>query len=382
MRYADTLYGEFEVPEYIGRLMETETMTRLNHVLQDMLPHGVMPWQVPSRFEHCVGVMRLAMEVVKHNPRLADHEPLLLVSALLHDAGNPAFSHLSEPFLKHLTGKDGESFLATLLLGSKAEQVIRSVGLNLEKVVQMVTGDAPPLSIVLNGSLDVDNVDNVVRYQKAVDGKVPYDGLRLASRFRFVNDVWVLPEKARPDVRDWQTARRRVYATVYGNPHLTACMMLYRSVALAVEAGEVDESFFRLTDMEAMNFLIDANSDSALLAQLVLDRQFYEQLICVETTTPSVNFAEAVNDWNARHKLADSICTVLKLPRAGICTYVGRGRDSRRCKLPFVGYDGQASYDVSDQTPLYRLRVYADPSLKVDHDVVDELIIRGYGFRK
>src|SRR3989338_4475480 len=109
MRYYDAFYGEWELPEIVERIIHTKEMARLRNIVQGTLPNNLnVLGPFPSRFQHSMGVCYLAQEVLKQNSNvLKDFGMLLLVSALLHDGGNPPFSHLSEPFLKEATGYDG-----------------------------------------------------------------------------------------------------------------------------------------------------------------------------------------------------------------------------------------------------------------------------------
>ena len=122
MRYYDALYNvEWELPKIVEKIIHTKEMARLRNITQGIMPNNLnVRGPLPSRFQHSMGVCILAKEVLNQNPKLFENgsSNLLTVSALLHDAGNPPFSHLSEPFLKEVTGHDGESFLIEILDGS------------------------------------------------------------------------------------------------------------------------------------------------------------------------------------------------------------------------------------------------------------------------
>src|SRR3989338_9730345 len=194
MIYKDVLYGEWELPEFLKKISQTKEMARLRGITQSSIPNTMNPCgAIPSRFHHGLGVAYLATKVSEKNPQISDYAVLLRASALLHDAGNPPFSHLSEPFLMEMTGMNGESFLAEVLAGGETEKILEEYGLNLEQFVKFVTGEDKPLSDVLNGTMDIDNLDNVARYAYFTGQKgAKYDGVKIASSFRFSGSEWML----------------------------------------------------------------------------------------------------------------------------------------------------------------------------------------------
>lgn len=115
MLYKDLLYGQMEIPDFIKEFFWTKEITRLRDISLLVLPqHFTLHGPMPNRFQHSVGVARLAMAVCEKKEFRHLKESLLLAS-LLHDAGNSPFSHLGEHFQKELFGKDGESFLEIIL---------------------------------------------------------------------------------------------------------------------------------------------------------------------------------------------------------------------------------------------------------------------------
>lgn len=374
MRYRDRLYGEYELPDFIGELAATSEIQRLKDVSQDVLPQSFIKWNVPSRFEHSMGVVKLGMEVLNNNPGIASVGDLLLVSALLHDAGNPPLSHLAEPFLKQFNGKDGESFLEEMLENSEASKIIRKIGLVPRSVVGMVTGNYQPFSEVLNGSIDIDNLDNVGRYWFVMHGQMLFSGQYIASQFRFLGGQWLLIDEPSRKYKRWQSAREMVYRVIYGEPHLNICMMIYHAVAIAFEKGELSEEFFRMSDTKAVQFRCDCNEQTAHLMRLAIAGEIYPQIIGIETTMPSDNLRVLAKQWDARQNTARYIAESLGVPRESVCVYVGKGRDKRKIDLPFVSDSGAYRSDEGDYMPIYRFKVYVDPTLKPRAEEIKRIV--------
>lgn len=100
MIYRDALYGIWEPPAIIEELAHTMESERIRKISQASAPAYLLPYNIPSRFQHGMGACFLASKVLEANLVLKKYYwPLLLVAALLHDAGNPPFSHLAERFL-------------------------------------------------------------------------------------------------------------------------------------------------------------------------------------------------------------------------------------------------------------------------------------------
>lgn len=377
MRYNDPLYGEWELPECIERLVHTEEMVRMRGITQAVIPNRLMPFgPFPSRFEHGLGVCLLAELVLKKNPHLKDYEVLLPAAALLHDAGNPPFAHLSEHFLTAVTGKDGESFLAEVLDGSETERVLRTYDLPTQDVVQMVRGARKPVAEVLNGSMDIDNLDNVARYARAAHLSIfPYSASFIASSFKFVDDGWHLPYGVYEEARVWQKARAQVYTTIYGITHLRAAMMIYRAVELAYTYGDLTRDFFRFDDEGALAYLArDCNDGTQDLIERALRWEWHEEILSIECTEPGEKLRTLASHWSGRRNLAELITKNLKMRDQAVAVYVGVGRDGRRITIPFLKKDGTRWFDPNDENPIYRVKVFLAPEYTSKREDVIELI--------
>lgn len=372
MKHQDTLYGEWELPDFLKQLITTREMVRLRNIAQSVLPNDLMPYgPIPSRFQHGLGVARLSMAVLENNPQLSDYQTLLPAASLLHDAGNPPLSHLGEHFLKELTGHDGESFLSVLLCSSETERVLRELGISVDQVTAFVTGEAKPFSDILNGSMDIDNLDNIGRYNIAANlGSEKFDALKIASNFRFSqNSEWILLDRDScwEESQKWKTARAIVYASVYGMPHLVVAMMVYRAVEIAFCEGELSLDFFFLNDYEAISYLLTkCNVWTKYLVERARRWDWYEEIVAIETTDPTPRFKELASDWKGRKYLADKLCGHFETEIDKICVYIGKGRDKRKIAVPFVSKTGNTRFDTGDDSPIYRVKVWVPGEMPIN----------------
>ena len=377
MQYRDVLYGPWELPEVIEKLMRTKQMARLRNITQSTLPNGlIVEGPMPSRFHHGLGVCYLASLVVRHNQALSDYKGLLLVAALLHDAGNPPFSHLSEHFLKEATGKNGESFLEVMLDGSETEKVLKDFGMRTEEVVAMVTGSEKPLSEVLHGSMDLDNLDNVGRHNRFAHlTDATYDAQKIASSFFFNGAMWHLPESCFSDARVWQELRFRVYRHIYRSPHLNLAMMVYRALEIAFCEEEIENDFFFHDDNTALSYLRACNEKTARLVQSATRWAWYDEVVSAEFQNPSEKLRTLSAHWKGRKRLADTIAEKLGVSQEKVCAYIGAGKEKRRIHMPFITKNARAFYDNSDETPIYRVKVYVPNDLSEKKNAIHDIVL-------
>ena len=169
----------------VRALLDTAAMRRLARVSQLGLVALVYPGAVHSRFEHSLGVYRLALEFLarlRHDPRFAAtvseaDAAAFLVAALVHDIGHWPFCHPIEDvgmpqFPKH------ESLVHEVLAQGEPANVLRQAwNLDPARVASLITGTASDpagrvLHSLLSGPIDVDKMDYLGR--DSLHAGVPY----------------------------------------------------------------------------------------------------------------------------------------------------------------------------------------------------------------
>jgi len=165
--------------------IDTAEMRRLANVGQLGLVALVYPGAVHTRFEHSLGVFRLAVAFVDRLQADDAFSELIstedasafLAAALLHDVGHWPFCHPIEDmrlaeFPRH------ESFLRDIILGGELADVLhRQWGVPPERVASLVEGSADDpagrlLASLLSGPVDVDKMDYLAR--DSLHAGVPY----------------------------------------------------------------------------------------------------------------------------------------------------------------------------------------------------------------
>lgn len=378
MEWHDALYGSWHLPEVVERLVLTDRAIRMHDITQSVMPNPFLPYgPIPSRFAHGLGVCRLAVEVLAEHPELTDrYGDLLPVAAFLHDAGSPPFSHLTEPFLRKDHGHDGESFLTTMLSGSETEQALREQGISVAQVVALVTGQDMPVAEVLNGSLDIDNIDNVARYHEgALFEPLGYDPLQCVSAYVFDTSEqrWYLKDEAIPVVDAWKRARARVYGLI--SEYSAMFMMLQRALYLEWLTEGLSEQFYTLSDMQAVAYLMASPlPDVRNLLSLVASHHWYVQVYALQAEQDAPELLKQLaQDPLSRHALADQIAAEFDMPRSMVCASLSVGRDRRKVTLPLVS---RSVYSQDGDHPIYRAMVWVHPRYEHHAQAIAEVVQR------
>lgn len=188
---------EVDVPltDRVRKIIDTAEFRRLAHVRQLGFVSLVYPGATHTRFEHCLGVFRLAAILLKqmaHDDDFTRIVPagaceLFLLTALLHDLGHYPYCHLIEDL--HLGLPTHEEEISRFLLDPECEisQIIRQDWhLFPEDVLCLLTGKKPDgptllsenqplftlLSSMLSGPVDIDKMDYLQR--DSLHAGVPY----------------------------------------------------------------------------------------------------------------------------------------------------------------------------------------------------------------
>lgn len=311
---SDALYGSVRVAPWAAALLATPPFRRLAGVsLSDVPGELLFGRPFPSRLDHAIGVYGLARFA---RPR----DRALQAAALAHDLGHGPLSHLTEPLMRERLGIDHEQRSALLLdevrAALPAEARERLLGwLDWDEVAHLLLGAGR--GALLNGRLDYDNADNVARFLLASGlGTPEYDpraltaGLRLS---RMVTGGWgddgtsgggrvYLEAGIETEARGWQRDRERVYDYLHaGHRNLALHAMLRKAVDLGAATGILPETFFSMTDLQALRLLEGALDRG--LSTLVRQARAGQEYACVwqaPVAEPPPALTEPFASWGQR----------------------------------------------------------------------------------
>jgi HD superfamily phosphohydrolase len=258
---------ELDVPltPRVRHLIDAPEFRRLAHVSQLGLVSLIYPAANHTRFEHSLGVYRLALLFLKqlsHDERfaaaiaVADAETFL-VAALLHDLGHWPFCHPIEDLC--LPGVPQHELFANsfLLEGEIADTLRDDWGLRPRDVVALLSEKPRDrrsriLASLLSGPIDIDKMDYLAR--DSLHAGVPYgrhfDQNRLIGSLCLneAGDGLAISEKGRTAAEMLVFARYVMFSEVYWHHAVrSATAMLQRAFYLLFRSLDLD-ALFRLSD--------------------------------------------------------------------------------------------------------------------------------------
>ncbi len=183
MKFSDILYGDISTPEWLDPFLLIPEFVRLRGVrLSNVDSIEFKDFNGANRWEHCIGVAYLALKYSQYKKLSLKDSVHITLAALLHDIATPPFAHTAEYILESFNhelesnrllqeGYSKDSYPSISVFASQAPQFINTCQkvskklkfkIDPEEVANLITGDSK-LGYLINGSIDLDNIDNVIR---------------------------------------------------------------------------------------------------------------------------------------------------------------------------------------------------------------------------
>ncbi|MGH9476174.1 MAG: HD domain-containing protein [Terriglobales bacterium] len=256
MTIFDPIYGPCDLAPRLAELALAPEVRRLTQIrlLNTSSPTLATLGEL-RRYSHTLGVLRLAL--INGQPGYSPEErAAFAASVLIHDIGTPPFGHLMEYHLREQLSWSHEEVVARMLWGLHTDEnlshqifagmtlevrrILKRRRISLDIVRKILTKDHP-LSRLLFGSIDLDNLDNVARMAWAVGITCVDSTLALAAALSVSRDGrLLLPESCRPAVERWAGTRRSVYEILLFDPATVASQaVLSKAIGIAMTAGDI-----------------------------------------------------------------------------------------------------------------------------------------------
>ncbi len=263
--------SELDVPitDRIRALLDTRAMQRLKHISQLGLVSAVYPGAVHSRFEHSLGVYRMACIVLKQLSQVqpeaiegvtADDIKIFVIASLLHDIGHWPYCHPIEDMNLAEVPTHEQAARRWILDSEMADVIQTRWEVAPAEVADFLSSRSSSrnrhlLQSVLNGPVDIDKMDYLQR--DSLHAGVPYgrnfDVSRLVSSLRLGsnNDLTITP-KGKTAAEMMVFSRYVMFSEVYWHHGVrSATAMLQRAVFRLFNRldcdrwGEMSEAGFR-----------------------------------------------------------------------------------------------------------------------------------------
>jgi hypothetical protein len=354
----DPLYGRFELPGVSRALLQSPEFRRLSEVrLLNTISPSLATLGEIKRYSHTLGVVYLANQWISaHRRNFSEPELRALEAAtILHDVGTPPFGHLFEYILREASGWHHEAVVNKILRGQHAPEntahqffagrtpqvygMLRECNVELPLLTSILDG-AHPLSRLLFGSIDFDNLDNVARMAWAlgIAGGAEMAKALTSSVSVAGEGALLLPQAMRERVRQWLGLRRSVYEIlVHDWPTLAAQATLTRAMLVAIGSGALGPNSWSMTDDELLTTLRQFRESKDLVNN--------EYLGVLPTGVLCVQLSQTVDALPGKTSVEIIARIEMAASEAGIARPLGfvlRDKGMIEKKLIFLGEDGES----------------------------------------
>jgi HD superfamily phosphohydrolase len=283
MLIRDPIHGDISLGPLETAVLDTAAVQRLRGVKQLGTASYVYPGAVHTRFDHSLGTLAVAHQLVamlrRNGADVPDElEELIGVGALLHDVTHVPFGHTLEDERRLFPRHDKGARLALLLEGPLGAALDRlGIRRAIADLLGAASGDQPAWARdVISSTIDADLLDYLRRDSYFTGLAHDYDD-RVFRYFTIADGSLALHMTKhgmdRPDARSEviQLLRMRYFLTervYYHHTKVAAGAMISKAVELALDAGVLGEAdLLALNDWTLLDRL--ARSRVAPVAALV-----------------------------------------------------------------------------------------------------------------
>ncbi|MDO4550081.1 MAG: HD domain-containing protein [Planctomycetia bacterium] len=275
--------SELDVPltARVRRVLDTPEFQRLKHISQLGLVAQVYPGALHSRFEHSLGVYRLAVLLIKrmlYDKRFAEaispaDAEVFILSALLHDLGHYPFCHpVEDMFLPEVTSHEKGMIR---YLRNESSEIFSCIkedwSCTPEDVYMILCKDTSSLSrrllsSMLSGPVDIDKMDYL--YRDSLHAGVPYgrnfDQERLLGSLclNAAGDGLAISSKGKTAAEMMVFARYVMFSEVYWHHAVRSATAMFqrlyyesRREMTSEERRDFHQKYMEVTDVEAIHML-------------------------------------------------------------------------------------------------------------------------------
>ncbi len=330
-RIWDPIYGRIDLTEFEEQLLMLPEVQRLRYVrmcnINSLFITGASE---VSRFEHTVGVLHLAREWAGENGLDDVERNDLLAAAVLHDVFTGPFGHSFQYVLEDAGDPEHAFAHEDIARGAKENYYMqireaaqfsgaRFGGPQLlrgrwDEVSAIIDGSAA-LGPLISGTMDLDNLDNVVRlaYHSGLACREDVSSiLRLVRGIKVSEQVECLrvQPKVIEDVIRWQAVRKRLYDFLLLDwGEFAAKAMLTRAVERAVEGGILGTNSWSHTDDEFWNYLEkaaigDYQDVAELIRRLKCGELYWPMLLA---SSKNISTYERLSKLQMKNEIANRI---------------------------------------------------------------------------
>jgi HD superfamily phosphohydrolase len=297
----DPVHGYVYITDAEKKIIDTYPMQRLRRLRQLAGSEYVYPGANHTRFEHSLGVMFLAGQVLA-NPRISQaatetEVDMCRLSALLHDCGHGPFSHVFEHLLSKNLNKTHEDLTSWIIENSEVADILDKMGHNPHEVAGLAVGklhkkDRAFLDQIISSAVDVDKQDFIVRDTYHTGAEYGFiDVYRLIHALDLLGENLAVELGALSALEAFVIARIESFKSIYFHRVGRAAQIMLASAMdkanseLGLTAFETPDEYLALDDYtvwtalkkcSASNEIIN-NLENRRMLKCAYERTFYEK---------------------------------------------------------------------------------------------------------
>jgi HD superfamily phosphohydrolase len=407
----DPIHGSIEMPNWLMKISREKSVRRMLFIRQLGLKAYVdYPGAIHPRYSHVLGVMHLSGRIVdlltdlenKNGRRevadtLNQNKENIMAAGFLHDIAHGPFSHVVDYVLKKYSKKTHETIAGEII---RKLEVLEDYGISLNAVEKIITGehDYPFISGIINGQLDADKLDYLLRDAHNVGLKYSLDLDHFIRNFRILGvDTSNLGQcELGLDKDDEAIVTSEMFITIWKSMYdlvyhvkssRIAEKMLEKALILRAEKDTEFRSVFKdinkfieLDDEKLLERLKKGTGPSANLAEWVRDNKLYDIKYDGELTTNTFDMSDRfVKDLQSEPDALSDFLSLemhdrMKCKKYQVICDIVKSRSPKPIHIDEYDESGEpielkSKSDIVDAIrSKIRLKVYVDPQLKKNAD--------------
>lgn len=277
----DPIHGYILLDDLALELIDTPEMQRLRRIRQLGLSNLVYPGANHTRFEHSLGTLHLADQLLDQLAIAGKERDEVRAAALLHDIGHGPFSHATEGLIIQHTGRSHDD-VEELISDSAIADVLDAYSLDPAHITQLIKGETA-YGQLINSEFDVDRMDYLVRdahYTGVAYGVIDY--VRLIHEMEIQNQNLVVGEGGLQAAESLLVSRFLMHPTVYYH-HVSRIgeAMLVHAVEDLFRAGLEPVCLRKMDDYELIMALRSSEGYSRDIIARIDQRKLFKRALYV-----------------------------------------------------------------------------------------------------
>jgi HD superfamily phosphohydrolase len=164
---ADILLRELVATPAFQRLKSIRFLGGIDYLLVRS-PNGARGNVRHTRYQHSLGVARLALRYSDLRELSFSERRIVFVAALLHDVGHAPLSHSLEPVFKECFGLEHHRATEDILrgrapLGSEIPDLLGRNGVDIDRVIAIISGEEANYDSLFSGPINFDTIEGILR---------------------------------------------------------------------------------------------------------------------------------------------------------------------------------------------------------------------------